>query len=84
MLSGVLYTGRDAAHKRLIDLLDKNEQLPLNIKDEVIYYVDYIFKGVDVSGEKILDIAFLSDLWGQGIDESLICIEDLKITKSKR
>lgn len=39
LLSGVLYTGRDAAHKRLIDLLDKNEQLPLNIKDEVIYYV---------------------------------------------
>lgn len=39
LLSGVLYTGRDAAHKRLIELLDKNEELPLNIKDEVIYYV---------------------------------------------
>ena len=52
------------------------------MQSEPVYYVDYIFKGVDVSGEKILDIAFLSDLWGQGIDESLICIEDLKITKS--
>ena len=39
LLSGVLYTGRDAAHKRLIELLDKNEELPLNIKDKVIYYV---------------------------------------------
>ena len=28
LLSGVLYTGRDAAHKRLIELLDKNEKLP--------------------------------------------------------
>ncbi|PRR83558.1 Fe-S-containing hydro-lyase [Clostridium vincentii] len=39
LLSGVLYTGRDAAHKRLIDLLDNDEALPLNIKNEIIYYV---------------------------------------------
>lgn len=39
LLSGELYTGRDAAHKRLIDLLDENKELPLNIKDEIIYYV---------------------------------------------
>lgn len=39
LLSGVLYTGRDAAHKRLIDLLDNDEVLPLNIKNEIIYYV---------------------------------------------
>lgn len=39
LLSGVLYTGRDAAHKRLIELLDKNEKLPLEVKDQVIYYV---------------------------------------------
>lgn len=39
LLSGVLYTGRDAAHKRLIDLLDKNEELPIDVKNQVIYYV---------------------------------------------
>jgi len=39
LLSGELYTGRDAAHKRLIDLLDENKELPLKIKDETIYYV---------------------------------------------
>lgn len=39
LLSGALYTGRDAAHKRLIDLLDDNKELPLKIKDEIIYYV---------------------------------------------
>ena len=39
LLSGVMYTGRDAAHKRLIELLDNNKELPINIKDEVIYYV---------------------------------------------
>ena len=39
LISGTLYTARDAAHKRLIELLDKGEELPLNIKDEIIYYV---------------------------------------------
>lgn len=39
LLSGTIYTARDAAHKRLIDLLDKGEKLPLNIENEIIYYV---------------------------------------------
>jgi fumarate hydratase subunit beta len=39
LLSGTIYTGRDAAHKRLIELLDNNEKLPLNIENEIIYYV---------------------------------------------
>ena len=39
LLSGILYTGRDAAHKRLIDLLNEGKELPINIKVEVIYYV---------------------------------------------
>ena len=39
LLSGIIYSARDAAHKRLIDLLDEGKELPLNIKDETIYYV---------------------------------------------
>ena len=39
LLSGVIYSARDAAHKRLIDLLKEGKELPLNIKDETIYYV---------------------------------------------
>ncbi|MFU7515901.1 Fe-S-containing hydro-lyase [Clostridium sp. HCS.1] len=39
LLSGTIYTARDAAHKRLIDLLDKNLELPININNETIYYV---------------------------------------------
>ncbi|MGG7079380.1 Fe-S-containing hydro-lyase [Clostridium sardiniense] len=39
LLSGTIYTARDAAHKRLIELLDKGEELPINIKDEIVYYV---------------------------------------------
>lgn len=39
LLSGVIYSARDAAHKRLIDLLDDGRELPLNIKGQTIYYV---------------------------------------------
>ncbi len=39
LLSGVIYTGRDAAHKRLVDLIDKGEPLPVDMQGQVIYYV---------------------------------------------
>lgn len=39
LISGVIYTARDAAHKRLCELADKGQALPLDIKDAIIYYV---------------------------------------------
>lgn len=39
LLSGVMYTARDAAHKRMVELLNKNEKLPIDVRDSVIYYV---------------------------------------------
>ncbi len=38
-LSGTIYTARDAAHKRLVDLIEKGEPLPFDLKGAVIYYV---------------------------------------------
>ncbi len=38
-INGILYTARDAAHKRLIDLLDQGKDLPFDIKGQIIYYV---------------------------------------------
>jgi len=39
LLSGVIYTARDAAHKKLVELLKKGQPLPFDIKGAVIYYV---------------------------------------------
>lgn len=39
LISGIIYTGRDAAHKRLIELLDKGKELPVDVKNQIIYYV---------------------------------------------
>lgn len=38
LLSGTVYTVRDAAHKRLLELLNRGEELPFPLKDGVIYY----------------------------------------------
>ena len=39
LISGVIYTARDAAHKRLCELVKEGKELPLDIKDNVIYFV---------------------------------------------
>ena len=39
LLSGVIYTARDAAHKRLCELVDAGKELPLDVKDSIIYFV---------------------------------------------
>ena len=39
LLNGVIYTARDAAHKRLCELIEKGEELPFDVKDSVIYFV---------------------------------------------
>ncbi|MCD8351488.1 MAG: Fe-S-containing hydro-lyase [Planctomycetaceae bacterium] len=39
LFSGTIYTARDAAHARLVELLDKGEKLPIDVEGAVIYYV---------------------------------------------
>jgi fumarate hydratase subunit beta len=39
MISGVIYSARDAAHKRLVELIEKGEPLPFDLPGQVIYYV---------------------------------------------
>ncbi len=39
LITGAIYTGRDAAHKRLIDLVQAGKPLPIDIQGQIIYYV---------------------------------------------
>ncbi|WFF42960.1 fumarate hydratase [Salinicola endophyticus] len=50
LLSGKLLTGRDAAHKRMIDMLSKGESLPVDLKNRFIYYVG----PVDPVGDEVV------------------------------
>ena len=38
-ITGVIYVGRDAAHKRLVEALDQGKSLPFDIKGQTIYYM---------------------------------------------
>ena len=39
LISGTIYTGRDAAHKKIVELIEENKPLPFSLKDSIIYYV---------------------------------------------
>lgn len=39
LLNGKMYTGRDAAHKRMVEMLDRGEPLPVDFTNKLIYYV---------------------------------------------
>lgn len=38
-ITGTIYVARDAAHKRMIEALERGEELPIDIKDSTIYYM---------------------------------------------
>lgn len=39
LLSGTIFGARDAAHRRLVEMISRNEELPFPVKDQIIYYV---------------------------------------------
>jgi len=48
MISGVIYSARDAAHKRLVELINKGEKLPFDLKGQIVYYVGPTPPGPDM------------------------------------
>ncbi|MDP2726742.1 MAG: fumarate hydratase C-terminal domain-containing protein, partial [Dehalococcoidia bacterium] len=38
-ITGVIYTARDAAHKRLVEALERGEPLPIPLEGQIIYYM---------------------------------------------
>ncbi|PWJ13816.1 fumarate hydratase [Jannaschia seohaensis] len=50
LLSGTLFTGRDAAHKRMVSMLDAGEALPVDLRGRAIYYVG----PVDAVGDEVI------------------------------
>lgn len=63
------------------DFIAKTDEMLKDMSDEAIYYVDYIFEGQNCSPQVILDIADMSDYWGTELDEALVAVNKLKVTK---
>lgn len=39
LITGTMFTGRDAAHKRLVELIEKGEEIPVDLRGQIIYFV---------------------------------------------
>ena len=73
--------GLGISAERINDFILATDEILKDMSSEPLYYVDYVYNGNNVNSQHILDIASLDDLWGKDIDEALIAIHDLKITK---
>ena len=61
--------------------IDYTDMALANMSSEPVYYVDYIYNGADVHPVDILEISNLKPLWGKDMDEPLIAIKNIKISK---
>lgn len=64
----------------LPQFIEKTNTALIDMSDEAIYYVDYVFQGNQVDSKVILDIANMDEYWGTELDEALVAIENLKVT----
>lgn len=73
--------GLSIKEENIQSFIDKTDIALKDMSDEAIYYVDYIFEGQNCNPQIILDIAEMDDYWGSEIDEALVAINGLKVTK---
>lgn len=79
---GTLGDGSDEVYgDGLAQFIDYTDEILLNMASEPSYSVDFIFQMNEISAKDIIDIAELDDLWGKDMDEALVCVEHIKITK---
>lgn len=61
--------------------VEKTDEALKDMASEPIYYVDYIWSARQVDADKILEIADMAELWGKDMDEALVAVEGIKVTK---
>ncbi len=59
--------------------IEKTDAALVDMQDEAVYYVDYIYDGDNIQPIDILTIADMQDLWGKDIDEPYLCIKGICI-----
>ena len=60
--------------------LNNTTEALVDMPDEAIHYVDYVYRGTTVKESELLDITNLSNLYGKDINECMVAIERLKVT----
>ena len=63
------------------EFVSRTDDALVNMPDEPMYYVDYIWNPTDIFGQDIVDIAKMDKYIGKDIDEPLVAIQNIEITK---
>lgn len=67
--------------RNLSTFIENTDKQLADMPNEPIYYVDYIWNYREADGKKILEIAEMDKFWGKDIEESLVAIQNIQITK---
>lgn len=60
--------------------LESTDKILIDMPDEAVHFVDYIYRGTDVSENQLLDITTLQNVYGKDVSESYVAVEHLKVT----
>lgn len=76
---GAFGLGLSAAN--IDSFIEKTDEILKDMADEAVYYVDYIWSVNEINPTAICKIAELADIWGKDMDEAMVAIQGIQITK---
>ena len=71
----------EIAGENIYQFLDKTDEILKDMSDEPIYYVDYIWSAKEADPTAIIDVAEMAPYWGKDMDEALVAVQGIQITK---
>ena len=74
--------GAEVYGEGILQFIEYTDEVLKDMNSEPVYYVDYVYNENTVNPQHILDIAHLDYLWGKDMDEPLVAIEKLQVTKN--
>lgn len=66
---------------KIDEFLSSTDEQLKDMPNEPIYYVDYIWDYKDIDGQAIIDIGEMAAYWGKDVDEAIVAVKGIKITK---
>ena len=72
--------GLGLLEENIQSFLEATDRALVDMSDDTVHYVDYIYRNTDVKEQQLLDITNLSNLYGKDINEALVAVERLKVS----
>ena len=73
--------GGEILGESLYQFIDYTNEVLKDMVSEPMYYVDYIFTSNEMNTDAVIEIADMGSIWSSSVDEPLIAVQNLKITK---